>query len=81
MKSRPADGFGAGGILLAFVAGALAGAAAALLLAPRSGREARARLGEAAGQAGDRLQRERDAVRAAAAAAGNVLGAALRQRP
>ena len=40
---------GSGGILLAFIAGGLAGAGLALLYAPYSGREARERIGGLAG--------------------------------
>ena len=78
MREERADGTGAGGVLLAFVAGALAGAAVALLLAPRSGLETRARLGDAAGQAGDRARRARDAAQAAVAAAEKAFRDALR---
>jgi gas vesicle protein len=63
------EGAGAGTILLAFLAGALVGAAGALLLAPRSGAETRARLAGAAGGARDRASRARDAARAAVTAA------------
>jgi gas vesicle protein len=42
------DGNGAGSILLAFLLGAVSGAAVALLYAPRSGRETRDYLGEKA---------------------------------
>ena len=42
------DGGGAGSILLAFVLGAVAGAAVALLYAPATGRETREFLGEKA---------------------------------
>jgi len=40
---------GSGGVLLAFIAGGLAGAGLALLYAPVSGREARERIGGLAG--------------------------------
>jgi gas vesicle protein len=40
------DGSGASGVILSFLVGALTGAAAAVLLAPRSGRETREMLGE-----------------------------------
>ena len=40
------DGSGASGVILAFLVGALTGAAAAVLLAPRSGRETREMLGD-----------------------------------
>ena len=40
------DGAGAGSILLAFILGAVSGAAVALLYAPASGRETREYLGE-----------------------------------
>ena len=42
------DGAGAGSILLAFILGAVSGAAVALLYAPTSGRQARDFLGEKA---------------------------------
>ena len=45
------DGAGAGSILLAFLLGAVGGAAVALLYAPASGRETREYLGERAADA------------------------------
>ena len=42
------EGTGAGNVLLAFLVGALSGAAVALLYAPRTGRETREYLGERA---------------------------------
>jgi gas vesicle protein len=45
------DGAGAGSILLAFILGAVSGAAVALLYAPQSGRETRELLGEKANEA------------------------------
>jgi gas vesicle protein len=45
------DSAGAGSILLAFILGAVSGAAVALLYAPRSGRETREYLGERATEA------------------------------
>jgi gas vesicle protein len=45
------DGTGAGSILLAFILGAVSGAAVALLYAPATGRETREFLGERAGEA------------------------------
>jgi gas vesicle protein len=45
---------GAGGLLMAFVAGALTGAAVALLFAPASGEETRGYLGERAREGRDR---------------------------
>ena len=45
------DGAGAGSILLAFILGAVTGAAVALLYAPSSGRETREYLGERAEEA------------------------------
>lgn len=45
------EGAGAGSILLAFLLGAVAGAAVALLYAPASGRETREYLGERAEEA------------------------------
>jgi len=48
------DGAGAGSILLAFIMGAVSGAAVALLYAPQSGRETREYLGERANEARNR---------------------------
>lgn len=45
------DGAGAGSVLLAFILGAVSGAAVALLYAPASGRETREYLGERAREA------------------------------
>jgi gas vesicle protein len=45
------DGGGAGNILLAFILGAVSGAAVALLYAPASGRETREYLGDRAAEA------------------------------
>jgi gas vesicle protein len=45
------DGAGAGSVLLAFILGAVSGAAVALLYAPASGRETRQFLGEKADEA------------------------------
>ncbi|HEY7289152.1 MAG TPA: YtxH domain-containing protein [Vicinamibacterales bacterium] len=65
------DGAGAGSILLAFILGAVSGAAVALLYAPQSGREtrdflndrateARARAAEAAAKGRDALSQGRE---------------------
>jgi gas vesicle protein len=48
------EGQGAGSILLAFILGAVSGAAVALLYAPSSGRETRDYLGERARESRDR---------------------------
>jgi gas vesicle protein len=48
------DGAGAGGVVLAFLVGAVAGAAVALLYAPATGRETRELLGERAREGRDR---------------------------
>jgi gas vesicle protein len=48
------DGAGAGSILLAFILGAVSGAALALLYAPATGRETREFLGEKARESRDR---------------------------
>ena len=45
------DGAGAGSILLAFILGAVSGAAVALLYAPASGRETREYIGDKAAEA------------------------------
>ena len=60
------DESGAGSILLAFILGAVSGAAVALLYAPATGRETREYLGSKANEARDRAtvmaERGRDAV-------------------
>ena len=48
------EGAGAGSVLLAFILGAMAGAAVALLYAPATGRETREFLGERAREGRDR---------------------------
>jgi gas vesicle protein len=45
---------GAGGVLVAFMLGAIAGAAVALLVAPASGEETRRKLGEKAREGADK---------------------------
>jgi gas vesicle protein len=64
--ARNDDGAGAGSILLAFILGAVSGAAVALLYAPQSGRETREFLGEKANEAraraADAAARGRDAI-------------------
>jgi gas vesicle protein len=54
------DGGGASGVILSFLVGALTGAAAAVLLAPRSGRETREMLGERWRDTADRGRHLRD---------------------
>ena len=51
------QGSGAGGILLAFILGAVSGAAVALLYAPASGRETREYLGEKARESKERANK------------------------
>jgi len=51
------NGAGVGGVLIAFLAGAAAGAAVALLYAPASGEETRERLTSAARDAADSARR------------------------
>jgi len=48
------DGAGPSGVILSFLVGALTGAAAAVLLAPRSGRETREMLGDKWRETADR---------------------------
>jgi gas vesicle protein len=70
------SGVGAGGVMLAFIAGAVAGAAVALLFAPASGeetreylneraREGRDRAAEAARQGRELLNRQRETISSA----------------
>jgi gas vesicle protein len=60
------DSIGPGGLLVAFVAGAIAGAAVALLFAPATGEEAREYVGQRAREgrdkAADAARQARDAV-------------------
>ena len=60
------DGAGAGSVLLAFLLGAVSGAAVALLYAPATGRETREYLGERAREGRERAaeaaQRGREAI-------------------
>ena len=61
------EGAGAGSILLAFILGAVSGAAAALLYPPASGRETREYLGERAregrARAAEAAERVREAIK------------------
>jgi gas vesicle protein len=54
------EGAGAGSILLAFILGAVSGAAVALLYAPATGRETREYLGERAREGRDRAAQAAD---------------------
>lgn len=49
-------GFSAGSVVLAFLLGGVVGAAAALLLAPQSGRETREKIGDLAGEVSHKAQ-------------------------
>ena len=63
------DGFGGGQLLLAFVGGAVAGAIAGLLLAPRSGAETRTKMRDLADLAKDKVARLPKVIHEASAAA------------
>jgi len=54
---------GGAGVLVAFVAGVVAGAALALLFAPASGEETRRNLGERAREVRDRAREQYEAAR------------------
>jgi gas vesicle protein len=62
------DGLGAGAVLLAFVAGAVAGAAVALLYAPATGDETREYLGQRAREGREKVVDAARQFRAATAA-------------
>ncbi len=62
------EGLGAGAVLLAFVAGAVAGAAVALLYAPATGDETREYLGQRAREGHEKVVDAARQFRAAAAA-------------
>jgi len=65
-------------LVMAFFAGAMAGAAAALLAAPASGTETRRRLSGAVERSREAVRRTGTAAGAAARAAGEVFSAAVR---
>jgi gas vesicle protein len=71
------EGASAGTVVLAFLCGALVGAAVGLFLAPRAGAETRERLAGAAGSAGERARRAREAARIAADAASKAFQEAM----
>lgn len=73
------SGFGGVGVALAFLGGALAGAGAALLLAPRSGPETRKRITDAVHRSGDQVARARMAATEAAQAARDAFKEAMRE--
>jgi gas vesicle protein len=77
MTENERRGMGGFGAALTFVCGALAGAVAALLLAPRSGDETRRRISDAAGRSRDRVGRLGVAAREATAAAREAFTDAL----
>lgn len=70
-------GFGLGHVLLALLGGAAAGAAVALLTAPRSGAESRRRIRELADDTQDSVTRLPAAVRKASIAAREAFNQAL----
>jgi gas vesicle protein len=63
MESK--QGYGTGALLLAFAAGATAGAVAALLLAPEAGQDTRERLARLASRSERKLKLASDAFRTA----------------
>jgi gas vesicle protein len=71
------DGAGAGSILLAFILGAVSGAAVALLYAPASGRETREYLGERAREAKARAAEAAEKGREALAEGRDTLATAI----
>jgi len=77
MTENERRGMGGFGVALTFACGALAGAVAALLLAPRSGEETRRRISDAAGRSRDRAGRLGVAAREATAAAREAFTDAL----
>jgi gas vesicle protein len=72
-------GVGAGGVILAFLAGAAIGGVAALLLAPRSGEQTRKRLAELSDEAKEKLARVPSALRDAERAAVGTFSETLKK--
>lgn len=72
-------GWGTGSMLLAFLWGAVAGGAAALLLAPRSGEQTRKRLAEMADSGREKAVRVPVAVREASHAASAAFSQAMKE--
>jgi gas vesicle protein len=72
MKERYESGFSGMGVLMAFIGGAAAGAAAALLLTPKTGIETRENLRKIAGDAKDKVARAPKALREAYAQGAEV---------
>ena len=73
------EGAGFGGILLAFLTGALAGSVAAMLLAPRSGPETRRKIAELAETGKEKANRVPVAVREARNAAVTAFAEAMKE--
>jgi gas vesicle protein len=73
-------GMGAFGAVVAFACGAVAGATAAILLAPRSGAETRRQIADAAGQSRDKVGRLGVAAREATVAAREAFADALHSK-
>jgi gas vesicle protein len=72
-------GAGGGSVFLAFLGGAAVGVVAALFLAPRSGEETRAQIGEAVEGTREQVRRARLAAREAAAAARQAFNSTMQQ--
>jgi gas vesicle protein len=71
------DGAGAGSVLLAFLLGAVSGAALALLYAPATGRETREYLGERAREGRERASQAAEKSRQAFSQGRDTLNAAI----
>jgi gas vesicle protein len=74
------QGYGAAHLLLAFLGGAAAGAAVALLTAPKSGRETRERVGNLVRSGKDKTMQLPDAVKAATSAAREAFSESINER-
>ncbi len=72
-------GFSGTDLLLAVLGGAAVGATVALLTAPRSGRETRARIADAAHNGREKAKHLPDAVKAAGTAARSAFTEAMRE--
>jgi gas vesicle protein len=74
------DGYGAASLFLAFLGGAAAGAAVALLIAPKAGRETREQLADYVRSGKEKTRQLPEAVKAASIAARDAFSEAIGEK-